>query len=187
MVCLAMALGHPPKGFSQQNGDVPDLGLKGYVKGMQNTWIKDADSSLTLWNNFHNRLDFSLQAMPGLDFYAGLRTQFVYGGLVEVMNARMPDYASLESRDKGLFDLTAVLASGPAYILKTEADRLYADYTNGRLNVRVGRQRINWGMGLVWNPNDIFNAFSYFDFDYEERPGSDALRAEYYTDRKSVV
>lgn len=187
LVCLAMAMVPSPYGFCQQNGDLPDLGLKGYVKGMQNTWIKDSDSSLTLWNNFHNRLDFSLQAMPGLGFYAGLRTQFVYGGLVEVMNAWIPDYASLESRDKGLFDLTAVLASGPAYILKTAADRLYADFTNGRLNVRVGRQRINWGMSLVWNPNDIFNAFSYFDFDYEERPGSDALRAEYYTGVSSSV
>ena len=36
-------------------------------------------------------------------------------------------------------------------------------------------------MNLVWNPNDLFNAFSFVDFDYEERPGSDALRIQKYT------
>jgi len=27
----------------------------------------------------------------------------------------------------------------------------------------------------------VFNSFSYFDFDYEERPGTDAVRVQYYT------
>jgi hypothetical protein len=57
----------------------------------------------------------------------------------------------------------------------------YLDYTAGKWQFRVGRQRINWGVNLVWNPNDVFNSFSYFDFDYEERPGSDAVRVQYYT------
>jgi hypothetical protein len=174
-------------GFGQQTDDLPVFSLKGYVKGLQNTWVKDVDSTWTLWNNFHNRLDFNVQALPGLSLHAGLRTQFLYGGLVEVMNTYIPDYASLESRDVGFFDLTAVLASGQSYILKTQADRLFAEYSAGKLNLRLGRQRINWGMGLVWNPNDIFNAFSYFDFDYEERPGSDAIRAEYYTGLSSSI
>ncbi|MBN2276051.1 MAG: hypothetical protein JXK95_17110, partial [Bacteroidales bacterium] len=51
----------------------------------------------------------------------------------------------------------------------------------------IGRQRINWGQTYVWNPNDIFNAYSYFDFDYEERPGSDAVRIQYYAGAASVV
>ena len=44
----------------------------------------------------------------------------------------------------------------------------------------IGRQRINWGQTFVWNPNDLFNSYSYFDFDYEEKPGSDAVRLQYY-------
>ena len=57
----------------------------------------------------------------------------------------------------------------------------YIDYTSGKFNARVGRQRINWGINLVWNPNDIFNSFSFFDFDYEERPGIDGVKLQYYT------
>jgi hypothetical protein len=59
-------------------------------------------------------------------------------------------------------------------------DRAYIDYSSGKWQIRAGRQRVNWGINLVWNPNDIFNSFSYFDFDYEERPGTDALRLQYY-------
>jgi hypothetical protein len=39
----------------------------------------------------------------------------------------------------------------------------------------------------VWNPNDIFNAYSFFDVDYIERPGSDAVRLQYYPTWSSSV
>ena len=51
----------------------------------------------------------------------------------------------------------------------------------------MGRQRINWGQTLIWNPNDIFNTYSFFDFDYVERPGSDAVRLQYYPSSSSVA
>jgi len=54
-------------------------------------------------------------------------------------------------------------------------------WTRDKFEFTIGRQRINWGTNLVWNPNDIFNAFNYFDFNYIERPGSDAILLEYYT------
>jgi hypothetical protein len=42
-------------------------------------------------------------------------------------------------------------------------------------------------MNLVWNPNDIFNTYNFLDFDYEERPGSDAIRIQYYLDDFSKI
>ncbi|HLX92869.1 MAG TPA: hypothetical protein VKR32_14385, partial [Puia sp.] len=39
----------------------------------------------------------------------------------------------------------------------------------------------------VWTPNDIFNTFNYFDFDYEERPGSDGLRVQYQLQNSSSL
>ena len=39
----------------------------------------------------------------------------------------------------------------------------------------------------MWNPNDLFNAYSFFDFDYEEKPGSDAIRLMYYPSYTSVA
>ena len=69
--------------------------------------------------------------------------------------------------------------------MHTILDRLYVDFQSGKWQVIAGRHRINWGMNLVWNPTDIFNTFSVFDFDYEERPGTDAVLVKYYSSSTS--
>jgi hypothetical protein len=72
-------------------------------------------------------------------------------------------------------------------VLLTSFDRLNVKYALDNWEFNLGRQRINWGIDFVWTPNDIFNSFSYFDFDYEERPGCDALKIEYYTGMASSL
>jgi hypothetical protein len=64
---------------------------------------------------------------------------------------------------------------------------LYAAYQTDSWSVKVGRQRINWSQALTFNPNDIFNGYSFFDFDYPERQGSDAIRLSAYPTGTSVV
>jgi hypothetical protein len=91
------------------------------------------------------------------------------------------NYGAYIDRDNGFFDLSHNWAEGSSYVLNTTIDRFYLDFTSGKWQVRAGRHRINWGQNLVWNPNDVFNAYSYFDFDYEERPGTDAVRVQYFT------
>jgi len=103
------------------------------------------------------------------------------------MQSMYPDYIHEMDRDQGLADLTMVIADGDSYVLMTSLDRLNVKYSVNRWEFNMGRQRINWGINLVWTPNDIFNSFSYFDFDYEERPGCDALQIEYYTGMASSV
>lgn len=63
----------------------------------------------------------------------------------------------------------------------TVFDRAYIDFDREKWHLRVGRQRINWGINQQFNPNDLFNPFNLFDIDYEERPGVDAIRYERYT------
>jgi len=158
------------------------LQLNGYVKYM-NTLMQQESLNQFLGEDiftesmFHNRLD--LRWYPSGSFNAGLslRSRLIYGEFVELF----PSYSSLVSRDYGyLHKLTRNLAEGDSYILNTSVDRLWVHYRESSLEIRLGRQRINWGQTYVWNPNDIFNAYSFFDFDYEEKPGSDALRVMYY-------
>jgi hypothetical protein len=63
----------------------------------------------------------------------------------------------------------------------SEIDRLNLDWIYTDWEMILGRQRIAWGTCLVWNPTDLFNPFDILDFDYEERPGADALQVKYYT------
>ena len=159
-----------------QNSGKNSLKLSGYVKYM-NTIMDQQDINWLNESMFHNRLN--LRWYPSRSFRAGVsvRNRFVYGDLVE----SFPSYNDLISRDYGyLHKLTRNLVEEDSYLLNTSVDRLWMHYSRGSFEARIGRQRINWGQTYVWNPNDVFNAYSFFDFDYEEKPGSDAIRLMYY-------
>ena len=139
-----------------------------------------------IWLNssmLHNRLNF--KAYPGSRTTIALevRNRFVTGDIVTLD----PSYATDLAYDPGWIDMSWNLSSGTSYVLNTMIDRAYVDYTAGSLQVRAGRQRINWSQALVWNPNDLFNTYSFFDFDYVERPGSDAVRLTYSTGPSSAA
>jgi len=131
-----------------------------------------------LQGQFHNRINMSYYPVDIVYFDLQLRNRFIYGNIIGISG---DDYARDISGDKGWADLTFNTVSGESYILNTSIDRLSMRYIGEKLWISVGRQRINWGQNFVWNPNDWFNNYSFFDFDYPERPGSDALRIQYFT------
>ena len=96
-------------------------------------------------------------------------------------------YSEMIGKDEGIVDMSWNIFNEESFFLNTTIDRLWLDFNYDKFQVRVGRQRINWGQTLVWNPNDIFNAYSFFDIDYIERPGSDAIRLQYYPSYSSAV
>ena len=128
-------------------------------------------------NQIHNRLNFKWFASDELTFVVEARNRIFFGQMIR----EFPEYKETVDIDKGYFDLSGIVLSGKGMFMHSNIDRGYFDYNKGKWQARVGRQRINWGINLVWNPNDIFNNFSYFDFDYEERPGTDAVKIQYYT------
>ncbi|MCB9264396.1 MAG: hypothetical protein H6558_05145 [Lewinellaceae bacterium] len=187
-VLLAFAL----LGHSQDKSK--NWSLSGYVKNMQTLlFFNDAYPDLQQGmlvdtflqdNLIHNRLNFHWLLNDELKLRADLRTRVFYGDLVRAT----PGYGkSIDNVNNDYFDLSLILLNENAWVVHTMIDRLYLEYFKGNWEVRLGRQRINWGISTVWNPNDIFNAFSFTDFDYEERPGSDALRVKYYTGFASSV
>lgn len=165
--------------------------VTGYVKDMQGVYLFE-DPMLSMsgdeidaisYNLVHNRLNFKLYPTTNLTVALELRNRIFSGKLLE----QIPGYANMIETDNGLIDLSWNLVEKDNYFINTAIDRLYMDYTFGNWQLRAGRQRINWGINLVWNPNDIFNAFSYMDFDYEERPGSDAVLLTWYPTMSSSV
>lgn len=164
-----------------QDDDQPKLTMKGYLKDMASVNYL-GDSSL-FQNLIHNRLNFAWYANDKFTVYAEFRTRLLTGDLVR----QIPGYGKLIDSNNDYFDLSANVIDSRSAVLNTMADRLYVKWNHGNWEVKAGRQRINWGVNLAWNPNDLFNAFSFFDFDYEERPGSDALRINYYTGVASSV
>ena len=136
----------------------------------------------------HNRFDFKYYPSPQWSFGVGMRNRLFWGH--SVSNEPLPGQPGLYQlldRDNGLVDLSFLYFDSDAVLLHTIFDRLWGQWESSKWIVRLGRQRINWGINTVWNPNDIFNQYNYFDFDYEERPGSDALRVQYFPNFKSTL
>jgi hypothetical protein len=150
--------------------------LNGYLSYMNQSMFEDIHGNWVNDNLLHNRLNFKTYLGSQINFTLEVRNRFMFGETVKTF----PGYADTFEKDMGWADLSWNLASDSSYILNSTIDRVYLDLTLGKLQVIVGRQRINWGMNYVWNPNDIFNSYSFFDFDYVERPGSDAVRLQYY-------
>lgn len=161
----------------------PKTSFTGYVKYLQTVSYQDFNEEWLTYSFFHNRLNFEWYPNNTFTFNAGMRNRFFYGEFIK----NTPLFADFVSRDNGFLDLKAVPFEGDSYFLATEFDRLYIDIVKDKWQARIGRQRINWGQNLIWNPNDVFNAFSYFDFDYEERPGTDAVKITYYPDFTSTA
>jgi hypothetical protein len=130
--------------------------LSGYVSGMPSIIVQNPDTE-TWWQMLvHNRLNFGWQMTGSLRVDAGMRNRIITGSK-----------ALLNSKVSSTFD------------------RLNITFEKNKWKLQAGRQRINWGQTFVWNPNDIFNTYSFFDFDYPERQGCDAFRTTYYHNETS--
>lgn len=158
-----------------QQDSVSRWEFSGYVKNLQNWAFNDQRNSLINGGFFHNRL--IVKWLPNSDWTvnAELRNRLFYGEWVRFQ----PGWAETLDEDSGWADLSFVPVSRSALIGSVVIDRLWTQWQRGRWNLRLGRQRINWAVALTWNPNDWFNAWNFLDFDYEERPGADALRVRY--------
>ena len=173
------------------------VGAGGFMEYMNTTWIPDKGlksygfDSWQMENAIYNRINLTWTPVKDLEFHAGIRNNFVFGPMVSTYNTFFESagtsYSKLLTQDDGYMDLTWKISGDNSNVLYTNVDRLYFQYTISKFELTVGRQRINWGKNLVWTPNDIFNAFNYFDFNYIERPGSDAVLLQYYTGAFSSV
>lgn len=157
--------------------------LNGYVTEMFSVMFDSLSGTFINDNIIHNRLNF--KAYAGNHLYASieLRNRIFTGDNVRVN----PDYSKMIGYDPGLIDMSWNIADENSFLINTAVDRLFLDLNFEKFQARAGRQRINWGQTMVWNPNDIFNAYSFFDFDYAERPGSDAIRLQYFPSSASVL
>lgn len=154
--------------------------LSGYFSSM---------NSYTETNLAPALIDYSLQNRLNLDWYPSsklsgslqMRNRFLMGDMIR--NDVGGAYAASIEDDK----FSANLVTEKAYLLNAMLDRLNFKYSVNKLDVTLGRQRINWGQTYVFNANDIFNAYSFVDFDYPERPGTDAVRIQFYPTYTSTI
>lgn len=131
----------------------------------------------------HNRMNLFAYPLEGLKASMQIRNRLFYGDYI----ADVPGYKSMLSADNGWIDLSANLLENDHAVFNTAVDRFWLEYTFLDLEIKAGRQRINWSQTFAFNPNDIFNTYSFFEVDYPERPGSDAVKVTWYPSYTSTA
>lgn len=178
-LCLVVASSRAQYSSSKTNR----VEVSGYIKDLQWMRMEHQPALSTYTQLLHQRLNTLWRIGQGWSARAEFRTRYFYGSDVE----RQPSFAEALEREQEGEKLFLQPVVRDESVLHINTERLYLEYSNEVMNLRAGRQRINWGMNSSWNPNDIFNTYNLLDFDYEERPGRDAVRWQYIIDEQTGV
>jgi hypothetical protein len=187
ILCLAVPVA---SGLKSQESTSSKVELSGYLSGMPSIILmyipepgRDSYQDSILWQGLiHNRINIDWYPSASLTGSVQIRNQFIAGNMIEETESDQYFYT-----DGYALPLTFKKAFSDKYFLSMSIDRAWIQYTYKNFEIRAGRQRINWGQTFVWNPNDLFNSYNFFDFDYPERPGADAFRLQYYPNYNSAI
>ena len=157
--------------------------MHGYLKYLEQVSIGQNGNQALTDQLVHNRLNFQYRPSDAWNFRVEVRNRLYFGQLVK----DYPGFADLVTGSAQPISLSENWINRNSVLFNSTIDRASAEYNEGKWDITIGRQRINWGINTVWTPNDIFNTFNFFDFDYEERPGSDASRSRYLMNSASSV
>jgi hypothetical protein len=104
---------------------------------------------------------------------------------VKSLNRMFPDlfadglvYRDIVEDDRRVMDLTGVIDEDEDRVLYHRLDRLALRLVPAWGTVRVGRQAVTWGNGLLFNPMDLFNPFSPTDIDRDYKVGDDMVSVQ---------
>jgi hypothetical protein len=128
-----------------------------------------------------------VEARPGRwELVAHLETVAVAGDSPRLLrDPRLGDFGAafvgLPAPDhrRAWLDLDRTVSSTDARLLFLRLDRLSVGYTGDRLVLRLGRQALTWGDGLVFQVLDLFNPFPPNAADTEYKPGTDMLSGQW--------
>jgi hypothetical protein len=151
--------------------------INGYIKYLFTSSKNPGNDNL-----IHGRINTRWYPTMSISAALEVRLRAYYGDSVE----KIPNFASSIKEDY-VYDLNAEFWSRKRTLGLGEIDRLYIDYLGDQFEFTLGRQRAAWGTSLVWNVIDLFNPMSFLDFDYEARPGMDAVRLQYFASELSKL
>ena len=157
------------------------LSISGYIKYLKT--YSYSEKNLIGDNLIHNRIRLKADFSPELTAVFEMRNRIFYGDIT----SKTLKFGELLDQDAGQVDLSFNTLNTTPMVINTIFDRAYLRYAAEKYQLTLGRQRINWGVNLAWSPNDLFNAYSLLDFDYQERAGTDAIRFQYYTGDLSSI
>jgi len=131
-----------------------------------------------------NRLRFMLDGGDhAWQWHISYDHELLYGGAV-----RDPAFAAVRQLSEPTFlDASATIVRSQSVEWQHKLYRAWLQYKKHHWDVVLGRQRIAWGSGRIWNPSDRFNPVQVTALEADQKLGVDAASVSYsYTDFASV-
>lgn len=181
LICISFLILSHSGIYGQE--ELKKISINGYLSSLQSVMFDTLSGPFI--NDFliHNRLNIKGYLNNNITAAIEFRNRLFTGDMTKTGAG----YSEITGSDDGMIDMSWNIFNEESFFFNTTIDRMWIDFNYEKFQARIGRQRINWGQTFVWNPNDIFNAYSFFDIDYIERPGSDAIRLQYYPTSSSVA
>jgi hypothetical protein len=90
-----------------------------------------------------------------------------------------PDFSFGRQLQRPFFiDATWEVADEKSFFWQATLFRGFVQIYTPLADITIGRQRVAWGTGFVWNPTDLLNPFIPIQLERDERQGVDAVRFE---------
>jgi hypothetical protein len=120
-----------------------------------------------MWEPSWGRFNFAVHYEVSADHGGGV-------ALAKARSAYVP-----EAPPPTLFDWTDTVLDRGRTVVAQKIDRLAIGYAAPRLVVRLGRQALTWGAGVVFHPMDLVDPFAPDTVDTEYKPGADMVYAQW--------
>jgi hypothetical protein len=135
------------------------------------------------------RLMWTGELVEGWNLDAAYLAETRHGGGVALARERNRQYASLyvDPDRTALLRLDHTLTDDGERYASQRLDRLAVTYSSPDLVLRLGRQALTWGGGLVFHPMDLFNPFPPNATYTSYKPGADMLYGQWLFDSGADV
>ena len=87
--------------------------------------------------------------------------------------------STLPNDNRRLFKLTDKIGHSSKLEAVQRLDRLSVGYNSEQFVIRIGRQAVSWGNGIVFHPLDIFSPFSPTAIDKDYKTGDDMVYGQW--------
>lgn len=154
--------------------------LSGYVVDLPIYQPAKEISLFDLDEQYFNLTRARLKPTFYLGDYSRLNVEYEINALyLSESNFGIFELTSTSSR-RQIIDMNWNIVEENNFMLSHFIDRLSFRQEFNVGNIEIGRQRIAWGSGRIWNPTDLFNPINPANFSKIEKDGADAISSMIY-------
>lgn len=151
------------------------LVFKGYYKNL----LMQSRSAFPQAENYTlnlNRLRLEVRGRPAdwLGFEVQYDNEALLGSYLDTVQ-----FAQLKATRPATYrDMESNYVDNQSLLLRHRVHRSFVRLNTAAVDATLGRQRIAWGSGRMWNPTDLFNPYNPAQTERDERTGVDAALVE---------